>query len=101
MLANHQQAFSIKGTEVFTLSLFCQNIIFRKVWTVWLESNSFHQVPQKSFGVIDHLTALDAKTTAQVYHPPSLNDLVHNFMRDQHMRVSYPATEPTKSIILN
>ena len=44
------------------------------------------QVPQKSFGVKDHMEALEAKTS-QMYHPPSLNDLVYNFMRDQHMMV--------------
>ena len=32
------------------------------------------------------MEALEAKTS-QMYHPPSLNDLVYNFMRDQHMMV--------------
>ena len=34
------------------------------------------------------MEALEARTS-QMYHPPSLNDLVYNFMRDQHMMVRW------------
>jgi hypothetical protein len=37
--------------------------------------------------VKDHLDALEARTTTQMCYPPSLNDLVYNFMKDQHMKV--------------
>ena len=49
---------------------------------------TFFQIPRKSVGMIDYLTSLEIKSSSQAYQPPTLDDLVHNFMRDQHMQVN-------------